>query len=101
MYSEPPSTAVSPRRPFAATTFPFPYALGTVLIRLHEISKATGYVLRDAIHRHHQVHKWEFAHLLHNRPSDNAMTTVTKHEERKPTRCNNIDGLLSIMDVDY
>jgi len=22
-------------------------------------------------------------------------------EERKPTRCNNIDGLLSIMDVDY
>ena len=24
-----------------------------------------------------------------------------KREERKPTRCNNIDGLLSIMDVDY
>jgi len=23
------------------------------------------------------------------------------HEERKPTRCNNINGLLSIMDVDY
>ena len=26
---------------------------------------------------------------------------VLKREERKPTRCNNIDGLLSIMDVDY
>jgi len=24
-----------------------------------------------------------------------------KREERKPTRCNNIDGLLSIMDVGY
>jgi len=24
-----------------------------------------------------------------------------KREERKPTRCNNIDDLLSIMDVDY
>jgi len=23
------------------------------------------------------------------------------HEERKPTRCNNIDDLLSIVDVDY
>jgi len=28
-------------------------------------------------------------------------TNLKKHEERKPTRCNNIDGLLSIMDVDY
>ena len=27
--------------------------------------------------------------------------TALKHEERKPTRCNNIDGLLSIMGVDY
>jgi len=24
-----------------------------------------------------------------------------KREERKPTRCNNIDDLLSIVDVDY
>ena len=27
--------------------------------------------------------------------------TLTTGEERKPTRCNNIDGLLSIMDVGY
>jgi len=26
---------------------------------------------------------------------------LSKREERKPTRCNNIDGLLSIMDVGY
>jgi len=26
---------------------------------------------------------------------------VFDREERKPTRCNNIDGLLSIMDVGY
>jgi len=28
-------------------------------------------------------------------------TLIVKREERKPTRCNNIDDLLSIMDVDY
>jgi len=27
--------------------------------------------------------------------------TIEKREERKPTRCNNIDDLLSIVDVDY
>ena len=27
--------------------------------------------------------------------------TNIHHEERKPTRCNNIDDLLSIVDVDY
>ena len=27
--------------------------------------------------------------------------STVKREERKPTRCNNIDDLLSIMDVDY
>jgi len=26
---------------------------------------------------------------------------ILKREERKPTRCNNIDDLLSIVDVDY
>jgi len=26
---------------------------------------------------------------------------VIEREERKPTRCNNIDYLLSIVDVDY
>jgi len=29
------------------------------------------------------------------------ITFIVWREERKPTRCNNIDGLLSIMDVDY
>ena len=29
------------------------------------------------------------------------LTFTLKREERKPTRCNNIDGLLSIMDVGY
>ena len=77
-YSEPPNTAVSPRRPFAATTFPFSYVLGIVLIRLRETSKTAHYVLRDAIHRHHQVHKCEFTYLLHNGPFDKATTTVTK-----------------------
>ena len=28
-------------------------------------------------------------------------TTLLKREERKPTRCNNIDDLLAIVDVDY
>jgi len=28
-------------------------------------------------------------------------TIHRKREERKPTRCNNIDDLLSIVDVDY
>ena len=27
--------------------------------------------------------------------------SLVKREERKPTRCNNIDDLLSIVDVDY
>jgi len=27
--------------------------------------------------------------------------SYVKREERKPTRCNNIDDLLSIVDVDY
>jgi len=27
--------------------------------------------------------------------------SLVKREERKPTRCNNIDDLLSIMGVDY
>ena len=29
------------------------------------------------------------------------MNAIMKREERKPTRCNNIDDLLSIVDVDY
>ena len=50
--------------------FPFPYGLGIVLIPLRETSKAANYVLRNAIHRHHQVHNCEFIHLLHNGPFD-------------------------------
>jgi len=30
-----------------------------------------------------------------------ANVELVKRVERKPTRCNNIDGLLSIMDVGY
>ena len=33
--------------------------------------------------------------------SEETRTLITKREERKPTRCNNIDDLLSIVDVDY
>jgi len=31
----------------------------------------------------------------------NITEVIFYREERKPTRCNNIDGLLSIVDVDY
>ena len=39
-----------------------------------------------------------FLILIRNEPD---MIKNVKREERKPTRCNNIDGLLSIMDVGY
>ena len=32
---------------------------------------------------------------------DHRNLCILKREERKPTRCNNIDDLLSIVDVDY
>jgi len=38
---------------------------------------------------------------MKTRDSELLQTFFMKREERKPTRCNNIDGLLSIMDVDY
>jgi len=33
--------------------------------------------------------------------TEKQLLVILKREERKPTRCNNIDGLLSIMDVGY
>jgi len=36
-----------------------------------------------------------------NRIPKKVLRVYMKREERKPTRCNNIDGLLSIMDVGY
>ena len=36
-----------------------------------------------------------------NNNNNNNNLYYGKREERKPTRCNNIDDLLSIVDVDY
>jgi len=44
---------------------------------------------------HTQIHTYVHAYIHTYRQTD------VKREERKPTRCNNIDGLLSIMDVGY
>jgi len=39
--------------------------------------------------------------IINHLQTNFACRNITQLEERKPTRCNNIDDLLSIVDVDY
>ena len=78
---------------FHNDTSPSIFELVTFLISLQ------GSIIKEQLH--FIIAFYPYHNTFWNSNSESTNIYDAKREERKPTRCNNIDGLLSIMDVGY